>query len=233
MITGLGLRRLARGGHDPAAMVRALLVSALLMLPCVLQAQTAADPTARLNNEAVNAIIEAYDKGDYQEALAKLDALAGDGQPDPLLLNLYGSVHTKMEDYDKASEYFDQALEIQPGYFPAVFNKGEILFLQKKYPEARAYFESMRESDRRNELLQFKVVLCNLELGEEDTAKRIMNAIKYPGDSPAWHYAQAAWELKHGDKGKARRLVRGARFIYGEKTALFDETFHNLGYPVD
>lgn len=214
-------------------MFRFFLLLALLVPPVALHAQSAADATDRLNNEAINSIIETYDKGDYKAVIAKLDALAEGQAPDPLLLNLYGSVHTKMKDHAKANEYFDKALEIQPGYFPALYNKGEILFLEKNYPAARSHFQEMRESDRRNELLQFKVVLCDLETGEEESAKRIMNAIKYPGDSPAWHYAQAAWELKQGNKGKARRLVRGARFIYGDKTSLFDETFQNLGYPID
>jgi len=61
-----------------------------------------------------------------------------------------------------------------------------------------------------------------------------MNAIKYPGDSPAWYYAHAALEHNQGNTAKAREYIRGAKFVYGpEKTALFDETFQTIGIPTD
>jgi hypothetical protein len=87
----------------------------------------------------------------------------------------------------------------------------------------------MRGSDTRNELLQFKVVLCDLALNDTERAKKVMNAIKYPGDSPAWYYAHAAYENKTGNNKKAREYVAGAKYIFGPKTSLFDETFEAAG----
>lgn len=49
-----------------------------------------------------------------------------------------------------------------------------------------------------NELLQFKVALCDIEFGDESKAKLSIKNITYPGDSPAWYYAQAAWEYRYG-----------------------------------
>jgi hypothetical protein len=57
-----------------------------------------------------------------------------------------------------------------------------------------------------------------------------MQSIKYPGDSPAWYYAQAAWEFKKGNAKKGREYVRVAKSIFGSKTTLFDETFANLHF---
>jgi hypothetical protein len=56
-----------------------------------------------------------------------------------------------------------------------------------------------------------------------------MRAMRYPGDSPAWYYAEAAWEIKQGNPKKARRLLATAREIFGEKTELFDESFETIG----
>ena len=86
----------------------------------------------------------------------------------------------------------------------------------------------MQEKDSQNELLQFKVFLCHLQLGDKDQAAKALKAIKYPGDTPAWYYGRAAWSINNGDTKKAVEYVTGAQYIFGPKTALFDETFADL-----
>jgi Flp pilus assembly protein TadD len=185
-------------------------------------------------NMAIESVLADYEAKKYDEALLRLDALRDRHPSDPLILNLMGSVYTKKLKYQKAEKAFRQALDIEPGFFPAAYNLGELLFLQEKYALARQYYETMRATDHRHELLQFKVALCDILSGETDRAKKVMNAIKYPGDSPAWYYAHAALEQKLGNTTKAREYLRGAKFVYGpEKTALFEETFQTIGYPTD
>jgi tetratricopeptide (TPR) repeat protein len=178
---------------------------------------------------AIELVLADFEAKKNDEALVKLEALQKQDPENPLILNLIGSAYSKKQDYLAAEAYFRKSLKKQPGFFPAVFNLGEILFLQKKYAEARAHFQEMRASDTRNELLQFKVALCDLELNENDRALKVMNAIKYPGDSPAWYYAQAAREAKAGNKKKAREYIAGAKYIFGPKTALFDESLETMG----
>jgi len=161
-----------------------------------------------------------------------LDALA-DAQrlapQDPFVINLAGAALTKKGQFAEARKQFDKALDLTPGYFPAKFNLGELLFLEKKYPEALAYFRAMLQADPTNELLQFKVFLCYLEMGSKDEAQNVLKSMRYPADSPAWHYAQAAWEIEAGNPGKAGDYIEGATFIYGKKTLMFQETFDDLG----
>lgn len=178
---------------------------------------------------AIEAVLADFDAKKNDEALAKLETLQKKLPDDPLILNLIGSVYSKKKDYLAAESYFRKAVKKSPGFFPALYNIGEILFLEKKYTEAREHFQAMRGSDTRNELLQFKVVLCDLALDDTERAKKVMNAIKYPGDSPAWYYAHAAYENKTGNKKKAREYVAGAKYIFGPKTSLFDETFEAAG----
>lgn len=180
---------------------------------------------------AIESVLRDFDAKKNDEALAKLEVLQKQMPNDPLVLNLIGSAYTKKKDYLAAESYFRKSLKEKNGFFPALYNLGELLFLQKKYTEAREHFQAMRSSDARNELLQFKVVLCDLELNEPERAKKLMNAIKYPGDSPAWYYAQAAYENKMGNKKKAREYIAGAKYIFGDKTALFDESLATLQAP--
>jgi predicted Zn-dependent protease len=205
-------------------------LAVLFLAAAAAHAQLSAPNSDEASQSAIERVLADFDAKKYDDALAKLEELQKARPDDPLVLNLIGSVYTKKQNYQKAERHFRESLERQPGFFPAQYNLGELLFLQEKYPAAREHFQTMRASDSRNELLQFKVGLCDLQAGEIDRARRVMNAIKYPGDSPAWYYGQAALANKEGNITKARGLVRSAKFVYGpEKTALFDETFENLG----
>lgn len=204
----------------------------LLLLPLVLStawSQVTKPASEDSIQTAIEAVLADFDAKKNNEALAKLEALQKQVPDDPLVLNLIGSAYTRKKDYLAADAYFRKAVKKSPGYFPALYNIGEILFWKKKYTEAREHFQAMRSTDTGNELLQFKIVLCDLGLKETERAAKVMNAIKYPGNSPAWYYAQAAYENHLGHKKKAREYVAGAKYIFGPKTALFDETLEAAG----
>ena len=204
----------------------------LLLLPMVLATawgQVSAPESEESTQAAIESVLADFDEKKNDEALAKLEVLQKKLPDDPLILNLIGSVYSRKKDFLAAETYFRKAVKKSPGFFPALYNIGEILFLEKKYTEAREHFQAMRSTDTGNELLQFKVVLCDLGLNETERAKKVMNAIKYPGNSPAWYYAQAAYENHAGNKKKARAYVAGAKYIFGSKTALFDETLETVG----
>ena len=211
-----------------------LLPAAVLFSASLAMAQISAPDAEEAKSLAVERVLADYETQRYDEALARLEALRDRHPNDPLILNLMGSVYIKKLNYQKAEKAFRQALDLEPGFFPAAYNLGELLLLQEKYALAREYYQTMRATDHRHELLQFKVALCDILAGETDRAKKVMNAIKYPGDSPAWYYAHAALEHKQGNTAKAREYIRGAKFVYcPEKTALFDETFQTIGIETD
>jgi len=204
----------------------------ILVVVLALGESVLAQSPQRANREAQALLQSAmgdFDKKKYDEALTKLNELGKKTPDDPFIMNLIGAAYTRKKEYATAQQYFDKALEVQPNFFPAKFNVGEIMFLQRQYAEALAFFKKMLEADPRNELLQFKVFLCYLQLNQKDEASKAMKQIKYPGDTPAWYYGQAAWESKEGNKKKAIEYLTGARYIFGPKTALFDETFEDLG----
>ena len=214
-------------------MLRPLLAAVLLSTSAAL-AQFSKPDAEEAKNIAVERVLADYGAQRYDEALARLEQLRDRHPGDPLVLNLMGSVYTKKQNYQKAEKAFRQALDLEPGFFPAAFNLGELLFLQERYELARQYYETMRATDHRHELLQFKVALCDILMGQTDRATKLIKTIKYPGDSPAWYYAHAALEHQQGNTAKVREYIRGAKFVYGpEKTALFDETFQIIGIETD
>jgi len=187
-------------------------------------------PSAEESSQALmDSIVVDFRSEAYDSALAKLIEIEKEKPYDPEILNLLGSVYMKKKDFVSATKYFDLSLNKKPGFFPAAFNYGELLFIQKKYTEARRYYQMLAAQAPSNELLQFKVALCDIEFGDESKAKLSIKNITYPGDSPAWYYAQAAWEYRYGTPKKARAYTATAKSIFGANTLLFDETFSNLG----
>ena len=195
-----------------------------------LLAKISAPDSADTIRAAIEAVVEDFNQERYDAAQAKLQELSKSMPDDPTVLNLQGSVCSKKKNYTEAEAYYRKALDQESDFFPAAFNLGELLFLQEKYPESRDYFQKLRLRDRTNELLQFKVALCDIKSSDEDRARKSMNSIAFPGDSPAWYYARAAWEYHHGNPKKGREYVHVAQSLFGTKSELFDKTFADLGY---
>ena len=192
------------------------------------EAQTTRPDNSSGSKLLIQGALADFDAKNYDEALKKLQDLDAKMPGDPFVQNLLGAAYTKKKNFATAQKHFDKALEKAPDFFPAKFNVGELLFLEHQYAEALEYFQKMQEKDPQNELLQFKVFLCLLQLGNKERAAKALKGIKYPGDTPAWYYGQAAWESKGGNNRKALEYVTGAKYIFGPKTALFDETFEDL-----
>ncbi|MCX7869206.1 MAG: tetratricopeptide repeat protein [Terrimicrobiaceae bacterium] len=203
------------------------LAAALLALAAV-QAETPVDDNTRFE---VEGILKLFERKKYDEVIQKIRALPLEGEVGAFLLNLQGAAYTKLKDYEAAKASFEAALKKAPGMFSATYNLGEILFLQRKYAEALAWFQGMLANDPRNELLQFKVFLSQLLSEDTEGARKTLSRMKFPGDTPAWYYASAAWELRRGNRGKASDYLDGARYIFPGKTEIYEETFTDLGWP--
>lgn len=216
--------------HNPPTLKKPIIILAAFLAGALfVQAQTTAPEVSRESKLLIQGALADFDAKNYDAALKKLETVDAKTPDDPFVQNLLGAAYTKKKDYAAAQKYFEKALAKQPDFFPALFNVGELFFLQRQYAEALTYFLKMQDKDPRNELLQFKIFLCQLQLGNKDAAVKSLKNIKYPGDTPAWYYGQAAWESKNGNNKKALEYVTGAQYIFGPKTALFDETFQDLG----
>lgn len=169
-----------------------------------------------------------YEAGEYQAALDRLDALPEAAAADPATRNLRGAVLTKLGDHDGAAAIFAGILEADPGYFPAAYNRAEVLATRGDHEAALAAFTELAARDPRNELLRFKVVLCEVKLGRaEDAAKSAAKLIP-AGATPAWYYAQAVLARAAGDGRTADRHLDAGRAIYGEEACrIFEESLED------
>lgn len=191
---------------------------------------SAQNQNAELRKQVEQAI-EDFKNKKYDAVVAFADSAPLEGGDKAFVLNLKGAALTKKKDYAGAQKAFSEALETAPGMFAAQFNIHEIDFLQGKYPEAVQGFSEMLQGDPTNELLGFKVFLAQLKSGDKDAAQKTLSKIRYPGDTPAWYFAQAAWLLEKGENDRASDYLTGARYIFPGKTELYEESFTDLGWP--
>ncbi len=211
--------------------LRLLLIGLLLFMPVV---SHAADVTKQRTFEfrmAFREATEAFQRHDYDLAERKVeeaDKLAPDASA---VWNLKGAIAVERGQYDEATRCLKRALEINPRSYPARYNLTEIPFRQKKYAEARAKLETLLAKNPKDELVQYKIFLSYLFEKDEKNAKEALDRIKFPSDSPAYYYAQAAWASFKGDNDAANKWIRSSAYVFKPaQNELFAASLREVGW---
>ncbi len=182
---------------------------------------------ARLYREAV---IE-LEKKNYTGSLSKIDEAEKLTPNDSNLENLRGAVYTHQRDFPKAIEAFTKAVDFNKSSFSARFNLCEVLFLDKMYPEAESHFQELYKDNPKNELVLYKLFLCDLAQDKRDDAKKILTGLSFGDDFPTYYYAHAAWEFKNNNSKEAYGWIGSANNIYPPQlNALYSDSLVELGW---
>ncbi|MEO6055110.1 MAG: tetratricopeptide repeat protein [Chthoniobacterales bacterium] len=171
---------------------------------------------------------EYLEKKHYQEALKYVQKAEEIFGSNASTLNLRGAIMVGEKKYDQATNLYTEALKLNPGFFAATYNLGDIEFQKGDYTKAADYFKKMLAAYPGNELLQFMIFLCYIQLNNTPEAQKWMNGITFPSNSPSWYYARAVWELKNGNKSEAADYLRGSAYIFGDQNQIFNETLNNI-----
>ncbi len=86
----------------------------------------------------------------YDDAIKAAENLNKKEPDNPLPLNLLGTAYAGKEDYEKAREYFYQALEKNQEYTPARFNLASLEIEQKRYDIASDLYLEIVATDKKN-----------------------------------------------------------------------------------
>ena len=165
--------------------------------------------------------------GRAEKNLAELKKLA---PQHPTVLIFSGAIKSLRKDYDGARADYTLALRVSPNSFNAAFNLAEVDFVTGNYPVAAAQFDHMLESRPEDEVLLFRLFLCELLQNHEDLANSYLARLPQSGGTPAWYYAHAAALFRINKKSEARALLKTAKILYPDKTAFFDASNELLGY---
>ena len=191
---------------------------------------TATAATAQIN-EITRAVLGAYDEtlrqdpndyvtlyrrgveycrlGRYQAAMEDVDKalkLTPSKEPDMLmhLYSLKADIYIGLDDLDKALEYTDKALIIDPKSFSETYKKGNILLEQKKSDEAFSTFQSLLRLQSRSQEAMYGMARASVQRGALDDANRYINDMKEAAPSSATTYCRIGdvlCEMGNNEKG--------------------------------
>ncbi|MEA3187830.1 MAG: hypothetical protein QOD99_1660, partial [Chthoniobacter sp.] len=165
---------------------------------------------------AIKSAIEAFDRKDYVTAETRLDAADLAAPRTSIAANLRGAIHLDRREWDDAAKAFHEAIEIAPKSFPPQFNLTEIPFHQKKYAAAREQLIALKKQWPGEEIISFKIFLTYLLEKNDPAASTELERLKFPGSTPAYYYANAAWELAHGNEKKGLDWIKSAEWIFSK-----------------
>jgi tetratricopeptide (TPR) repeat protein len=184
-------------------------------------------------NLAVDQAYKAIQAGKFTEAEKQID-IAGRLQPNAAEIpNLRGALLTREQRYDEAAEKFNQALAIDPKFYPDKFNLAELALRGGNVPEALQRYQELQNVDRSSEVVQFKVAICYLLLGDEAKAKAVTDIIPIPGNTPAYYYARAAAWFRKGNWPQVDHYVATAHKYYPDGRCLyFEASLREAGFDL-
>ncbi|HEX8680315.1 MAG TPA: tetratricopeptide repeat protein [Chthoniobacterales bacterium] len=209
--------------------IRSLLIVLLLAAAPLLRA---ADPNTGTSPTLERAKQEFQD-GKFAEALGTLDELDKDAEPTARSLDFRGRIYMEQGQLEKAAELFNAAQAKDPNSFGRL-HLGDLLMRQKKYSEAReVYRTGTKETNLLPgyERLRFGILLTYLAEKDDVGAQQALDLIKFPSESGAYYYAQAAWAFAHDQKRDGEKWIKRASEIYAPHlTAWFARWVYDFGW---
>ena len=169
-----------------------------------------------------------------------LDAVAEAAKifPDSAALeNIRGSCYVEFRDFDRARQTFERALELAPDSPTILFNIAEVDFCAKHWQPAHdgftALLPKLKGADSAmTHLVEFKVLLCKLMLGQVDEARAMVDKHGFMDDTPYHFFAQSAMAFHQDDKVAAEEWLGRAVRIYRNPQILapWQDTLIEFGY---
>ncbi len=119
-----------------------------------------------------------YSNNDYEKALCNFLILTKDNQHplshSPEIYTLVANGYKKIKKYKESMKFYDESLEIDMYYSPAICGKANLLFLMEKYEESLSLCDKYVEKfpDNQDLLSQKANALKGLNLFEQSAKKR-------------------------------------------------------------
>ncbi len=164
----------------------------------------------------------------YDDALKKADEAVA-LQPDTITLNAKGAALIALKRFDEAAKVLNAAVAANPEAFVPQFNQVEILFLQKKYPEAAQQFSALKDRFGSLPLLKYKIYFSYALGGQKERAEAALALMRYPQDGTAWYFAYAVDRFLDGRNKEASQLISTAEAIDPKGSSTYLDSLHDVG----
>ncbi len=181
--------------------------------------------------KTVQSAMRTFAARDFKTALALVDKAEQMYQPTAMTVNVRAAIAIEDKKFDEGRALCVKALQLDPKFFPALFNLAEIPFMQGKYAEARLAYEKLLDDESSADLIKFRLYLTYLLEKNDEVAKQLLEKIPLLNDSPIYFYGYAAWEFAHGDEKKAQGYLNSAETVFPKsKRGNFMDVFYDIGW---
>ncbi len=150
--------------------------------------------------------------------------------------NLKGAAYTKIRQFDKATEAFTKALELNPASFMCRFNLTEMNFVKGNFDQAEKGFRQLISDqpalpETNKALIQFKILICRLKQDDEPGALTILKTWDFLDDHPCFYFGNAAIHFNKDEKKEAKAWLDAAKKIYPPgQINLYTDSFIESGW---
>lgn len=169
--------------------------------------------------------------------------------------NMLGTAYIQMRMFDKAAEAFLSILETNPNNWHATFNLGEAYFVSALIPNLRInpngetptthdveklesalfYFSRVQAMEKMQDyepLIDFKIFLCHLLLGNQEEYEAIFNTYDAYSGTPAWYVMNAAitFEIEDDTEATTNWIGSAQRIFPAQELNMFLDSFLEMGW---
>ena len=181
--------------------------------------------------KTVQSAMRTFSARDFKTAIALVDKAEAMYQPSAMTVNIRAAIAIEEKKFDEGRDWCLKALQLDPKFFPALFNLAEIPFMQGKYAEARLAYEKLLDEEASADLIKFRLYLTYLLEKDDERAKAQLDKIPLLNDTPIYFYSFAAWEFAHGDEKKAQGYLNSAETVFPKaKLSNFSDVFYDIGW---
>jgi len=177
---------------------------------------------------------DGHKSGHLDSALTKLDLGEKAKGPTGESLDLRGSIALEQGKFDLALHAFTEAHKLEPDLFAPRLHLGDLFLREKRYAEARAVYQRLLTETNiliSNERVRYGLLIIALANHEDSAARSAWENIRFPTESPAYYFAQAAWEFAHGNDRSAKRWIATAsKILEPPLLAWFARPLYELGW---
>jgi putative PEP-CTERM system TPR-repeat lipoprotein len=159
----------------------------------------------------------------FDAALTAVDALEKQQPKDPQVHDLKGIVYVAKGDTTNARTYFEKAIALKPGYFPATVNLARLDIMEKKPQDAKQRFEALVANDKKNiDALTALAALAATQGNREEATSWLEKANAENPDAVAPAMRLASVYLQTKQQQKALLLLRKIQTVNPTNPDLLD-----------
>lgn len=157
---------------------------------------------------------------EFDRALTFLDPAEEGAPKQAASWNLRAEILLEQKKFPEAEAALAKAAAADPRSWETKYISAQVPFRKKDYAESRARMEALLAAapggltNESAQLIRYHIFLTLLLEGKESAAQQNLEKFKFTDETPAFYYAQAAWNFQHHNPEQASEWVASAGKLF-------------------